>query len=241
LQQFTQQKTAPSILRHFLFLGNPGTGKTTTARLIGRIFRQLGILRKGHCIEVSRGDLVGAFVGQTAIKTEEKCRQALDGVLFIDEAYALAGRGYNDFGQEAIDTLVKFMEDFRDRIVIIAAGYPEKMETFLNTNPGLPSRFSRTIHFPDFTPDEMQSMLINLATTSHIDLSDDVLQAAETYLTKRKANEGAAFGNARTVLQVFESMKDNLASRFARERVESDSSTSELELPAFTIDDVPLA
>ncbi len=206
-----------TILRHFLFTGNPGSGKTTTARLVGRIFHQLGLLRKGHCIEVSRGDLVGEYVGHTAIKTEEKFKQALDGVLFIDEAYALTSSGKGDFGQEAINTLVKLMEDYRERIVVIAAGYPDKMQTFLNANPGLPSRFQKKIHFPDFTPDELGIILQTQADSDGIELPGEVLQAAKIHLLKIKEQNPKSFGNARTVLHVYEAMKDNLAARFAKQ------------------------
>ena len=193
-----------TILRHFLFTGNPGSGKTTTARLVGRIFRQLGLLRKGHCIEVSRGDLVGEYIGHTAIKTEEKFKQALDGVLFIDEAYALSTSGRGDFGQEAINTLVKLIEDYRDRIVVIAAGYPDKMQTFLNANPGLPSRFQKKIHFSDFTPEELGAILQAQADAHGIALPDEVLQAAINQLIKIRQQDPKSFGNARTVLQVYE-------------------------------------
>lgn len=227
-----------SILRHFLFTGNPGSGKTTTARLVGRIFQQLGLLRKGHCIEVSRGDLVGEYVGHTAIKTEEKFRQALDGVLFIDEAYALSSSGKGDFGQEAINALVKLMEDHRERIVVIAAGYPDKMQTFLDANPGLPSRFQKKIHFPDFTSEEFGAILKAQSAIDGIDLPDHVLQAAISQLMKIRQRNPESFGNARAVMHMYESMKDNLAARFADQIYNAGELKENHILPGYQLEDV---
>jgi SpoVK/Ycf46/Vps4 family AAA+-type ATPase len=238
LQGVHGRESSTTILRHFLFTGNPGSGKTSTARLVGKIFRQLGLLRKGHCIEVSRGDLVGEFVGHTAVKTEKKFKQALDGVLFIDEAYALASSGRGDFGQEAIDTLVKLMEDYRERIVVIAAGYPDKMQTFLAANPGLPSRFQKKIHFPDFTPDELGTLLETLADDSHINLPEEVRLAAVGHILQIKQRNRKSFGNARTVLQVYETMKDNLAARFARQTAQYEELEEETPIPCFQLEDV---
>jgi SpoVK/Ycf46/Vps4 family AAA+-type ATPase len=239
LQKNNGEVDSSTILRHFLFTGNPGSGKTSTARLLGKIFQQLGLLRKGHCIEVSRADLVGEYVGHTAIKTEEKFKQALEGVLFIDEAYALASWGGRDFGQEAIDTLVKLMEDYRDRIVVIAAGYPEKMQTFLHTNPGLPSRFQKKIHFPDFSPEELRKLLQNHADANHIELPDEVLQAAVNHLLHIKQKDKNSFGNARTAFQVYECMMDNLANRFAKETAKKGEAEKGKLLPCFQMEDVP--
>src|SRR5262249_42433130 len=142
------------VTHHMVFLGRPGTGKTSVARLLARVFRELGLLDSGHLVETDRGGLVGEYVGQTAGKTNQVIDEAMGGVLFIDEAYALAGRG-NDFGREAIDTLIKRMEDDRGRFIVIVAGYESEMLRFLRSNPGLESRFGDTIRFPDYRPGEL--------------------------------------------------------------------------------------
>ena len=156
-----------------MFSGNPGTGKTTIARIIARIFKELGILSKGHLVEASRADLVAGYMGQTAIKTNKVIDSALDGVLFIDEAYTLSRSADNDFGQEAIDTLLKRMEDDRDRLVVIIAGYTDEIKTFVNSNPGLASRFNRYIDFPDYTPAELVEIFKHMVAKYDYTLSAD--------------------------------------------------------------------
>jgi SpoVK/Ycf46/Vps4 family AAA+-type ATPase len=230
-------KAYTSPMQHLVFTGNPGTGKTTIARLIGRMYRSLGLLKKGHVVEVSRHDLVAGYVGQTAIKTMDRVKAALDGVLFVDEAYSLIGGGANDFGQEAIDTLVKAMEDYRDRLVVIAAGYPQEMQEFLTSNPGLRSRFSQPLPFPDYELPEMSEILERLALRDGYILTKNVIDRVLVHLDQMRAGDARSFGNARTVQTMFECMKDSLA-----ERVLSDKSTvyTAEQLSTFLVDDVPV-
>ncbi len=199
--------------KHMVFLGNPGTGKTTVARLIGRIYHSLGILRKGHVVEVSRADLVAGYVGQTALKTMDQVKAALDGVLFIDEAYSLISGGPADFGQEAIDILVKAMEDYRDRLVVIVAGYPAEMGALLDSNPGLKSRFGKPVNFIDYSLTELGGILRGLAEQEHFILPERVQARAENVLATAQASEGHRFGNGRAAHALFQEMKDRLAER----------------------------
>jgi Cdc6-like AAA superfamily ATPase len=217
---------AASVKRHLVFTGSPGTGKTTVARLYGEILASLGVLEKGHLVEVSRVDLVGEHIGSTAIRTQEAFERARGGVLFIDEAYALspqdAGR---DFGKEAIDTLVKLMEDHRDAVVVIVAGYTAEMEHFLSVNPGVASRFSRTITFSDYGPDELLRIVEQQAEEHEYRLAPGAPEALLTYFTA--IPKGAAFGNGRTARQTFEAMVERHASRVAQL---ADPSTDDLTL-----------
>jgi AAA+ superfamily predicted ATPase len=201
--------------QHFIFTGNPGTGKTSVARVIGKMFRSLGLLRKGHCVEVSRADLVAGYVGQTALKTREKIEDALDGVLFIDEAYSLTrSQGFSsDFGQEAVDVLVKSMEDYRSRFLVIAAGYPAEMEQFLQSNPGLRSRFGATLHFPDYIPAELMSILSAIAESEDYLLSPGAQIKVKGQLKRISQSAGYSFGNGRFVRTFFETIKNNYAER----------------------------
>ncbi len=199
---------------HMVFSGNPGTGKTTVARLMARIYHSLGILSKGQLVEVDRSGLVAGYVGQTAIKTKKVLDSALGGVLFIDEAYALNGRAENDFGQEAIDTILKAMEDHRDDLVVIVAGYDELMDDFVHSNPGLESRFNRFLHFDDYTAGEMMQIFQQQCKKGCYTLDDDARAAVLRYLLKFSADAGA-FGNARGVRNLFEKVLVAQANRLA--------------------------
>ncbi|WP_282692324.1 right-handed parallel beta-helix repeat-containing protein [Streptomyces sp. CC208A] len=217
---------AASVRRHLVFTGNPGTGKTTVARLYGEILASLGVLERGHLVEVSRVDLVGEHIGSTAIRTQEAFDRARGGVLFVDEAYALSPEDSGrDFGREAIDTLVKLMEDHRDAVVVIVAGYTAEMERFLTVNPGVASRFSRTISFGDYTPEELLRIVRQQADEHEYRLAPGTDDALVTYF--EKLPKGPAFGNGRTARQTFESMVERHAGRVA---VLAEASTDDLTL-----------
>ncbi|MDO4318628.1 MAG: AAA family ATPase [Lachnospiraceae bacterium] len=206
-------KTA-DISKHMVFYGNPGTGKTTVARLLGKIYQGLGVLRCGQLVEVDRGGLVCGYVGQTATKTQEVIDKAMDGVLFIDEAYTLnVGKGENDFGQEAVDTILKAMEDKRDRLVVIVAGYEAPMEEFLSSNPGLKSRFNKYIQFDDYTPGELMEILGSMSQAKDYRLAPEALLAAKDYFARCLREQGDHFGNAREVRNFLERAITNHASR----------------------------
>ncbi|MGX9882411.1 right-handed parallel beta-helix repeat-containing protein [Streptomyces sp. NPDC002276] len=224
---------AASVKRHLVFTGSPGTGKTTVARLYGEILASLGVLEKGHLVEVSRVDLVGEHIGSTAIRTQEAFDKARGGVLFIDEAYALSPEDSGrDFGKEAIDTLVKLMEDHRDAVVVIVAGYTAEMERFLSVNPGVASRFSRTITFSDYNAEELLRIVEQQAEEHEYRLAEGASEGLTKYFTA--IPKGAAFGNGRTARQTFEAMVERHASRVAQ--VE-EPSTDDLTL--LYADDLP--
>ncbi|MCY0936411.1 right-handed parallel beta-helix repeat-containing protein [Streptomyces sp. H34-S4] len=206
---------AASVRRHLVFTGSPGTGKTTVARLYGEILASLGVLERGHLVEVSRVDLVGEHIGSTAIRTQEAFDRARGGVLFIDEAYALAPEDSGrDFGREAIDTLVKLMEDHREAVVVIVAGYTAEMDRFLTVNPGVASRFSRTITFGDYGPGELLRIVEQQTEEHEYLLGEKTSEALLTYFTDLP--KGPAFGNGRTARQTFESMVERHAGRVAQ-------------------------
>ena len=199
---------------HMVFTGNPGTGKTMIARLMARIYRSLGILSKGQLVETDRSGLVAGFVGQTAQKTAEVIEKAKGGVLFIDEAYALNGSGQNDFGQEAIDTLLKAMEDHREDLVVIVAGYDQLMENFIRSNPGLESRFNRYLHFDDYSVDEMCQLLEMQLKKHQYTLDEEGKRAARDYIEASNTHT-ISFGNARGVRNIFERLLVQQANRLA--------------------------
>lgn len=209
----------PDMSLHMVFSGNPGTGKTTVARYIGRIYKALGLLSSGHLVETDRSNLVAGYVGQTAIKTREVIKSAYNGVLFIDEAYTLSNNTPQDYGQEAIDTLLKEMEDHRDKLVVIVAGYDSLMDSFIHSNPGLESRFNKVIIFDDYSPEEMAEIFISICNKHKYNLSDD---AKET-LNKMLCNvDPAAIGNGRGMRNLFERVITTHAKRTEKENIDDD-------------------
>ena len=237
VQSLREQRGLPTmaISRHLVFTGNPGTGKTTVGRLVAEIYRALGVLTRGHLVETDRSGLVAGYVGQTAERTNEAITEALDGVLLIDEAYALSrSEGGQDYGREAIDTLVKMMEDHRDRLVVIVTGYPDEMQGFIDANPGLASRFPRTIHFPDYQADELARIAAHIATTNHYRLDEQAQTRLGEHLASRVGQPG--FGNARAVRNIFEAAVAHQASRL----VDLANPTDE-DLITLTADDVGAA
>lgn len=207
----------PVMSLHLVFYGNPGTGKTTVARLLSKIYHKMGILSKGQLVEVDRSGLVGGYVGQTAIKTKDVIDKALGGILFIDEAYTLASESGNDYGQEAIDTLLKAMEDHRDDFIVIVAGYPNQMATFLASNPGLKSRFNKYLEFEDYEPAELLEMLDKMCAQYGVELTDEARDYAINLFQTTCTNRPDDFANGRAVRNFFEDALTAQANRLAAE------------------------
>ena len=234
IQAMRKQQGLPntSVSYHCVFSGNPGTGKTTVARVVAGIYKELGILKKGHLVEVDRSKLVGEYVGQTAPKTNKVIDEALDGVLFIDEAYSLVGEG-SDYGAEAIATLLKLMEDDRDRLVVILAGYTNEIKEFIDSNPGLQSRFNRYIQFDDYSTEELTEIFKRNLRKSRYKIKRDAFEKLQSVIGCAVASRDKNFGNARYVRNLFEKVVQNQANRLARmESIDND------ELSIITREDI---
>ena len=239
LQKQRQDKglKTPKLSYHLVFTGSPGTGKTTVARIVARIYKDLGILKKGHTVETDRSGLVANYVGQTATKTNAVVDSALNGVLFIDEAYALVPENASqDYGQEAISTLLKRMEDDRDKLVVIIAGYTNEMKRFIDSNPGLQSRFNRYINFPDYTAGELVDIFKMYMKKNQYTISESAEEMLREKLNYAVDHKDRNFGNARFVRNVFEKSIQNQANRLSGK-----TGLSERQLTEITVDDLEKA
>ena len=223
-------KTVPMSL-HLVFTGNPGTGKTTIARILASIYKDIGALSKGHVVEVDRADLVAEYVGQTAPKTAAKIKEAMGGILFIDEAYTLAKGDGKDFGQEAIDTLLKAMEDHRENFIVIVAGYPAQMHTFINSNPGLKSRFNKYINFPDYSADELLEIFKEMCDSYEYKLTADAESKVKDEIIYIERTKKENFANARTIRNLFEKIITRQATRLA-------DADDDADLSEITVEDI---
>ena len=236
-QREKQGLKTPKMSYHLVFTGSPGTGKTTVARIVARIYKDLGVLKKGHTVETDRSGLVANYIGQTATKTNAIVDSALNGVLFIDEAYALVPQNPSqDYGQEAISTLLKRMEDDRDRLVVIVAGYTNEMKKFIDTNPGLESRFNRYIHFPDYSAEDLYKIFRQYLKKNQYTITKEAAAFLQEHLEHKVATKDRNFGNARYVRNLFEKTIQAQANRIAKAGKVSDE-----ELVEITIADVKKA
>ena len=227
----------PKMSYHLVFTGSPGTGKTTVARIVARIYKDLGILKKGHLVETDRSGLIGQYVGQTAPRVNQMCDSALGGVLFIDEAYAITHSDAGaDYGKEAVATLLKRMEDDRDRLVVIVAGYTNEMKKFIDTNPGLESRFNRYIHFPDYSAEDLYKIFRQYLKKNQYTITKEAAAFLQEHLEHKVATKDRNFGNARYVRNLFEKTIQAQANRIAKAGKVSDE-----ELVEITIADVKKA
>ncbi len=220
---------------HLVFMGNPGTGKTTVARLLSRIYNKIGVLSKGQLVEVDRSGLVGGYVGQTALKVQDIVKSAIGGILFIDEAYSLASnKDGNDYGKEAIDTLLKAMEDHRDNLIVIVAGYTNLMEEFLESNPGLKSRFNKYLCFKDYTPEELYAIFENMCKGYKFNITDETQEYVKEYFEKRYIHRNKNFANGRDVRNFFEKALIRQADRLSNKG----NNLTNAELSELTLSDV---
>lgn len=243
LLQISRLRTEAGLLSgthvyHMIFKGNPGTGKTTVARIVAKLFQQMGVLSKGHLIEAERADLVGEYIGHTAQKTRDLVKKSIGGVLFIDEAYSLARGGEKDFGKEAIDTLVKSMEDLKNQFVLILAGYSDEMDFFLQTNPGLPSRFPIQVEFPDYSIDQLIQIAELMVKERDYNLLPQTILKLRQHLVHEKCETMHAFSNARYVRNVIEKSIRNQAVRLLNQY--QHSSPGKLELMTLRTEDLKL-
>lgn len=218
-----------SVLSHMVFVGNPGSGKTTVARILGDIYRNMGLLRTGMVVEAARQQLVGAYIGETALKTEAVVKEALGGILFIDEAYTLSKEdSANDFGQEAIDTLLKMMEDYRGEFIVIVAGYPDEMHRFISSNPGLRSRFQTVIHFEDYNTADLRKIFALNAQADDYIPSNGCMKIVSEYLEKKRSDEPETFANGRDVRNIYQQIIKEQSNRLVREGGQPDKASLQL-------------